>query len=82
VFLLLAVGGPLIFDVLGVESLTIGTLDRFSFRFSFTSTPTKILMSVGSGVLGIGAAVGLLYPLFGTIDALAHSLMTLTKNDR
>ena len=61
VFLLLAVGGPLVLNVFGVDSLTIGTPDTFSFLFSFTSTPNEISMSVGSGVLGIGAAVGVLY---------------------
>jgi len=61
VFVMLAIGGPLILDVLGVDSLTIGTLDTFTFLFSFTSTPTEISMSVGPGVLGIGAVVGLVY---------------------
>ncbi|MFC6875450.1 DUF3267 domain-containing protein [Halobellus marinus] len=61
VFLVLAVGGPIVLDILGVDSLTIGTPDTFSFLFSFTSTPTEISMSVGAGVLGIGAAVGLAY---------------------
>ena len=61
VFLVLAVGGPLALDVLGVESLTIGTPDTFSFLFSFSSTPTEISMSVGPAVLGIGAVVGLIY---------------------
>jgi hypothetical protein len=61
VFLGLAVGGPLVLDLLGVDSLTIGTPDTVGFLFSFTSTPTELSMSVGSGVLGIGAVVGLLY---------------------
>ena len=61
VFLVLAVGGPLALDVLGVDSLTIGTPDTLSFLFSFSSTPTEISMSVGPAVLGIGAVVGLLY---------------------
>jgi len=61
VFLVLAVGGPLVLDVLGVDSLTIGTPDTFSFLFSFSSTSTEISMSVGPAVLGIGAAFGLLY---------------------
>jgi len=61
VFLVLAVGGPLVLDVLGVDSLTVGAPDTFGFLFSFSSTPTEISMSVGPGVLGIGAIVGLLY---------------------
>jgi hypothetical protein len=61
VFLVLAVGGPLALDALGVDSLTIGTPDTFSFLFSFSSTPTEISMSVGPAVLGIGAIIGLLY---------------------
>jgi hypothetical protein len=61
VFLVLAVGGPLTLDAFGVDSLTIGTPDTFSFLFSFSSTPTEISMSVGPAVLGIGAVVGLLY---------------------
>jgi hypothetical protein len=61
VFLVLAVGGPLALDAFGVDSLTIGTPDTFSFLFSFSSTPTEISMSVGPAVLGIGAVVGLLY---------------------
>jgi len=61
VFLLLAVGGTVVLDVLGVDSLTIGTPDTFTFLFAFSSTSTEISMSVGPGVLGIGAAVGLLY---------------------
>jgi hypothetical protein len=61
VFLALAVGGPLVLDVLDVNSLTIGTPDTFGFLFSFSSTPTEISMSVGPGVLGIGAVVGLGY---------------------
>jgi len=60
-FVVLAVGGPLMLDALGIDSLTIGTPDTFSFLFSFTSTPTEISMSVGPGVLGIGAVVGLFY---------------------
>jgi len=61
VFVVLAVGGPLALDVFGVDSLTIGTPDTFSFLFSFSSTPTEISMSVGPAVLGIGVIVGLLY---------------------
>jgi len=38
-FLVLAVGGPLVLDALGVDSLTIGTPGTFSFLFAFSSTP-------------------------------------------
>lgn len=61
VFILLAVGGPLILDVLGVESLTVGTEGTFTYLFSFVSTPTEISLSVGPGVLSIGAVLGLAY---------------------
>ena len=61
VSVLLAVGGPLILDVLNVTSLTIGTPDTFTFLFAFSSTPTEISMSVGPGILGIGAVIGLAY---------------------
>jgi hypothetical protein len=59
--LVLAVGGPLALDALGVDTLTVGTPDTFSCPFSFASTPTEITMRVGPAVLGVGAAVGLLY---------------------
>lgn len=62
-FLVLAVAGPLTLDTLGVDSLTVGTPDTFTFLFAFTSSPTEISMSVGLGVLGIGAVVGLVYAL-------------------
>jgi hypothetical protein len=61
VFVLLAIGGPLILDVLGVESLIVGTEGTFTYLFSFVSTPTEISMAVGPGVLSIGALLGLLY---------------------
>ncbi|MCD2200516.1 DUF3267 domain-containing protein [Halobacterium sp. KA-4] len=63
VFLVLAVVGPLALDALGVDSLTVGTPDTFTFLFAFSSSPTEISMSVGPGVLGVGAVVGLLYAL-------------------
>lgn len=61
VFLVLAVGGPLVLEILGVDSLTIGTPDTFSFLFSFSSTPTEIAMRVGPAVLGLGTVGGLIY---------------------
>jgi hypothetical protein len=63
VFIALAVVGPLVLDVLGVTSLTVGTPDTFTFLFAFSSSPTEISMSVGPGVLAVGAVVGLLYAL-------------------
>jgi hypothetical protein len=61
VFLVLAVVGPLVLDPLGIDSLTLGTPDTFTFLFVFSSSPTEISMSVGPAVFGIGAFVGLLY---------------------
>lgn len=58
--------------VLDIDSLTIGRPDTFSFLFSFTSTPTEFSMSVGAGVLGIGAVIGLLYA-FSRSYQLAHT---------
>ncbi|GAA0717650.1 hypothetical protein J2744_000538 [Halorubrum trapanicum] len=63
VFVLLAVVGPFALDYLGVDSLTIGTEGTFTYLFSFASTPTEISLSVGPGVLTVGAAVGLAYAL-------------------
>jgi hypothetical protein len=61
VFLVLAVAGPLVLDPLGIDSLTIGTPDTFTFLFAFSSSATEISMSVGPAVFGIGALVGLVY---------------------
>ncbi|SFR63585.1 DUF3267 domain-containing protein [Halogeometricum limi] len=69
VFLVLAVGGTLVLDLLGVGSLVVGTPDTLGFLFSFTSTPTEISMSVGPAVLGIGAAIGLFTRSFAAIGA-------------
>ncbi|WP_353634805.1 DUF3267 domain-containing protein [Halobacterium sp. NMX12-1] len=63
VFVALAVVGPLVLDVLGVTSLTVGTPETFTFLFAFSSSPTEISMSVGPGVLAVGAVVGLVYAL-------------------
>jgi len=57
----LAIGGPIVLDGLGVESLTVGTPDTFTFLFAFVSTPTEISMSVGPAVFALGAAVGVAY---------------------
>ncbi|WP_248896998.1 hypothetical protein [Haloplanus halobius] len=58
-----AVGGPIVLDVLGGASLSVGTLDTVTFLFSFVSTPTEISMSIDPAVLWIGAVVGLVYAL-------------------
>lgn len=61
VSLLLAIGGPVPLSLLGVESLTVGTPGTITHLFSFTNTPTEISFGVGSGVLSLGATVGLGY---------------------
>ncbi|MFT4947204.1 MAG: hypothetical protein ACI8TL_001444 [Natronomonas sp.] len=63
VFLLLAVSGPILLSALGVESLTVGTPDTFTYLFSFTETPEEISFGVGPGVLVVGATVGVVYAL-------------------
>ena len=60
---LLAIGGPLLLSLLGVESLTVGTPGTITYLFSFTNTPTEISFGVGPGVLSVGAAIGLGYAL-------------------
>ena len=65
--------------VLDIDLLTIGTPDTFSFLFSFTSTPTEFSMSVGAGVLGIGAVIGLLYAFIRSYHALVRPLGSRTK---
>jgi hypothetical protein len=61
VLALLAIGGPLLLSLLGVESLTVGTPGTITYLFSFTNTPTEISFGVGPGVLSVGATVGLIY---------------------
>ena len=61
VLVLLAIGGPLLLSLLGVESLTVGTPGTITYLFSFTNTPTEISLGVGPGVLSVGATVGLIY---------------------
>jgi hypothetical protein len=64
VLILLAVGGPILLSLLGVESLTVGTPSTITYVFSFTNTPEEISFGVGAGVLSLGATVGLGYALF------------------
>jgi hypothetical protein len=66
VFVLVAIGGPLLLSTLGVESLTVGTPGRITYLFAFTNTPEEISFGVGPGVLVIGALVGLVYALVRT----------------
>ena len=63
VFVLLAIGVPLILDVLDVESLTVGTEGTLTYLFSSVSTPTEISLAVGPGVLSVGAVLGPIYAL-------------------
>lgn len=64
VVLLLGIGGPLVLGSLGVSSLTVGTPGTITFVFAFVNTPTEMSLSLGAGVLGVGAVIGLLYALF------------------
>jgi hypothetical protein len=59
--ILLAIGGPILLSLLGVESLTVGTPGTITYLFSFTNTPTEISFGVGPGVLSLGATLGLGY---------------------
>ena len=61
--LVLALAGPFVLPVLGIDSITIGTPGTVTYLFSFTSTPTEISMGVGPAVFGVGALVGLGYAL-------------------
>ncbi|QCC57604.1 DUF3267 domain-containing protein [Natrinema thermotolerans] len=58
---LLALVGPVLLSALGIESLTVGTPDTFTYLFSFVNTPTEISFGVGPGVLGVGSVVGVVY---------------------
>ncbi|WP_380676584.1 DUF3267 domain-containing protein [Salinigranum sp. GCM10025319] len=66
VFILVAIGGPLLLSALGVESLTVGTPGRITYLFAFTNTPEEISLGVGPGVLVVGALVGLVYAFVRT----------------
>ncbi|MFC6614257.1 DUF3267 domain-containing protein [Halopenitus salinus] len=59
--LLLAIGGPLVLDRLGIRSFTIGTPETITFLFAFTSSPTEISLSVGPAVFIVGTVIGLCY---------------------
>jgi hypothetical protein len=66
VFVLIAIGGPLLLSAIGVESLTVGTPGRITYLFAFTNTPEEISFGVGPGVLVIGGLVGLVYAFVRT----------------
>jgi hypothetical protein len=61
--LLLALGGPILLSALGVESMTVGTPGTVTYLFAFVNTAEEISISVGPGVLSVGALIGLLYAL-------------------
>ncbi|WP_255198099.1 DUF3267 domain-containing protein [Halorarius litoreus] len=61
VFVLLAVVGPFVLSALGVESLTVGTPGKLTYLFAFVNTPEEISISVGPGILSLGALLGLVY---------------------
>ncbi|WP_123620488.1 DUF3267 domain-containing protein [Halorubrum sp. CSM-61] len=61
--LALAVGGPLLLPALGVESIVVGTPGRVTYLFEFVNAPNEISFSVGPGVFGVGALIGLAYAL-------------------
>jgi hypothetical protein len=63
VLALLAVAGPVLLSLLGVEALTVGTPGTVTYLFSFAGTPTEIAFGVGPGVLTLGAALGPGYAL-------------------
>jgi hypothetical protein len=66
VFILVAIGGPLLLSALSVESLTAGTPGRITYLFAFTNTPDEISLGVGPGVLVVGALLGLVYAFVRT----------------
>ncbi|GAB3688155.1 hypothetical protein GCM10028857_22000 [Salinarchaeum chitinilyticum] len=57
----LSFGGLFLLDALGVESLTVGEPGTITFVFEYVNTPEEISIGVGSGVLLIGALLGLVY---------------------
>jgi hypothetical protein len=61
VLLALGFGGLFVLDALGFESFTLGTPGTFTYVFSYVNTPTEISVGVGTGVLVLGALVGLVY---------------------
>lgn len=59
--ILLALGGPILLSLLGVESITVGTPGTLTYLFAFVNTPAEISISLGPGVLSVGGLLGLLY---------------------
>ena len=59
--ILLALGGPILLSVIGVESITVGTPGTLTYLFAFVNTAEEISISLGPGVLSVGGLLGLLY---------------------
>lgn len=57
----LSFGGLFLLDALGAESLTVGEPGTPTFVFEYVNTPEEVSVSVGSGVLVLGALLGLGY---------------------
>ncbi|WP_248516946.1 DUF3267 domain-containing protein [Salinarchaeum laminariae] len=57
----LSLGGLFVLDAIGAESFTAGTPGTPTFLFEYVNTPEEISVSVGSGVLVLGALLGLCY---------------------
>ncbi|WP_135821587.1 DUF3267 domain-containing protein [Halostella litorea] len=58
---LLAVAGPFVLTSLGVGSFTVGTPGTLTHLFSFVNRPYEISLTIGPGVLALGAAAGVAY---------------------
>jgi hypothetical protein len=59
--ILLALGGPILLSVLGVESITVGRPGTLTYLFAFVNTAEEISISLGPGVSSVGGLLGLLY---------------------
>lgn len=58
---LLSFGGLFVLDAIGAESITVGEPGTPTFLFEYVNTFEEISVSVGSGVLVLGALLGLVY---------------------
>lgn len=58
---LLSFGGLFVLDAIDAESVTVGEPGTPTFLFEYVNTPDEISVSVGSGVLVVGALLGLVY---------------------
>jgi hypothetical protein len=66
VLVLLSFGGLFLLDALDAGSITIGTPGTITHVLSYVNTPTEISVSVGFGVVVLGALVGLGYSFLRT----------------